>query len=259
MKIHFYKYQGTGNDFVILDNREGQYNSLQTTDIRRLCDRRFGIGADGLIRLTLHPSYDFQMDYFNSDGKESSMCGNGGRCLAAFAHTRGLFNDKARFVAADGEHEALLLQEGWVELKMQDVRKIERKGPVCILNTGSPHYVQFVTNVQKIDVFSEGRQIRYSDPFAKEGINVNFVERKDQKLLVRTYERGVENETYSCGTGVTASAIASAGEAPGSYVVPIQTLGGHLEVKFEKISDQHYANVWLCGPATFVFEGDIAT
>lgn len=274
MTIPFYKYQGTGNDFVMIDQRETTY--LQKTDnaiIRQLCDRRFGIGADGLMFLQLKNGYDFEMVYFNADGTEGSMCGNGGRCLTAFAHFLGVFQDKCRFIAIDGEHEASVNgQYGhqelgsavWVELKMIDVpqKGIEQGNDYYLMNTGSPHYVVFTEDLTDIDVYENGRAIRYSERFAKEGVNVNFVEtlKADKGIEVATYERGVEDETYSCGTGVTASAIAYYLKSGGAEnIVPIKTKGGKLEVKFtlSENTEGVFQNVWLCGPATQVFKGSI--
>lgn len=256
MKLTFYKYQGTGNDFVIIDNRTGQV-SLTTEKVKFLCDRRFGIGADGLMLLNTLEGYDFEMTYFNADGRESSMCGNGGRCLTRFAYDMGIHRSQYLFQAVDGKHEAELGEHGWIRLKMQDVTEVKEYHGDAILNTGSPHYVKTVHDVMGMDVFKAGRDLRYSKDFEEEGINVNFVENDDKKIIVRTYERGVEDETYSCGTGVTAAALVSAHNDNGFNRVEIQTLGGHLAVEFDKTGDQSFENIWLCGPATFVFKGEI--
>ena len=257
MKITFYKYQGTGNDFVIIDNREGNI-FLTTAQVNKLCDRKFGIGADGLMLLNLKEGYDFEMKYYNADGNESSMCGNGGRCLTQFAFDRGIKKEKYKFIATDGEHEAEFDSEGWVDLKMKDVSTITRYHGDAVLNTGSPHFVKSVTDVMGMDVFKEGYEIRYSKDFAAEGINVNFVEQTDEdQIIVRTYERGVENETLSCGTGVTASALVFAHNETGFNRIEIKTLGGNLAVEFEKKGDDGFEDIWLCGPATFVFKGEI--
>lgn len=258
MTIEFYKYQGTGNDFVILDNRNHQYDNLTKEQVAFLCDRRFGIGADGLMLLQLKEGYDFEMIYYNADGAESSMCGNGGRCLVSFAHKMGVIKDKALFTAVDGPHEATLLSDEKVKLKMQDVQGIEVGEDYKLLNTGSPHFILFKNNVRDVDVYTEGKGIRYNKRFADVGVNVNFVEFQNEQLYVRTYERGVENETLSCGTGVTAAAIASSGKEKGLYHQPIKTPGGMLEVQFDKLDDNTYKNVYLIGPATFVFKGSIA-
>lgn len=257
MKLFFQKYQGAGNDFIILDNRECLYDALTTEQVNFLCDRRFGIGADGLMLLNTHAETDFEMKYFNADGREGSMCGNGGRCLAAFAHALGLIKDHTQFMAIDGLHEAILKDNGWVELKMQDVSRIERNRDTAILDTGSPHYVKYMDRLAEVDVVAEGRKVRYNDRFAQNGINVNFVEYGPDALMIRTYERGVEDETLACGTGITAAAIVAAGNLNQAYEIPVKARGGNLAVRFDKIDDQHYSNIWLCGPAKFVFEGTI--
>jgi diaminopimelate epimerase len=258
MQIKFYKYQGTGNDFVIIDNRDGQYDALTTTQIRHLCDRRFGIGADGLMLLNTHPSLNFHMKYYNADGGESSMCGNGGRCLVRFASDIGIFQTTYRFEAIDGLHEAELRDDKTVALKMNDVEQVQERYGHYILNTGSPHYVLHERDVMHMDVYRKGREIRYSKAFEAEGINVNFVEQSDYptRIFVRTYERGVEDETLSCGTGVTAAAIVNYHNENGFNHVDVQTKGGNLSVEYEKHGDR-YQNIWLIGPAVKVFEGTI--
>ncbi len=256
MTLTFYKYQGTGNDFVIMDNREGSI-TLTTEQVNHICDRRFGIGADGLMLLNALQGYDFEMKYYNADGRESSMCGNGGRCLTRFAYDTGLHRDKYRFLAIDGEHTAYIASQGWVHLKMQDVDQINETHGDFILNTGSPHYVQPATDVMDMDVYAMGKQIRYSKEFAEKGINVNFVESEHDRIIVRTYERGVEDETFSCGTGVTAAALVFAHNENGFNRVEVQTKGGHLAVEFDKTGEQSFQNIWLCGPAVFVYKGQI--
>ena len=256
MTVKFDKYQGTGNDFIMIDNRHYGIGKNNTSLIESLCNRKFGIGADGLILLQEKKSYDFEMVYFNSDGRESSMCGNGGRCLVKFAHQLGLVKDNCRFLAIDGPHDASILQKGFVSLKMKDVDAIEKDGDNYILNTGSPHYVIFVKDIQALALLEEAKKIRYSQRFAKEGINVNFVEiTGDGQITVRTYERGVEDETLSCGTGVVASSLALAyrsGEELNS--VKIKTPGGRLQVNFEP-GETSFKNVHLVGPAEKTFEG----
>jgi len=257
MILFFSKCQGTGNDFILLDNREGIYNTLSTEQIRHLCDRRFGIGADGLMLLNNHEGYDFEMKYFNADGREGSMCGNGGRCLVRFAYHLGIHRNEYKFLAVDGDHEAEIDTDGIVSLKMKDVDKIRRQNGDSILNTGSPHYVKVVSDVMDMDVYKKGRDIRYSKEYEQEGINVNFVEQTgEDKIIVRTYERGVEDETYSCGTGVTAAAMVCYHNENGFNDVQVKTLGGKLNVEFDRI-EERYINVWLSGPAEKVYDGKI--
>ncbi len=258
MKIEFYKYQGTGNDFVILDNRNGAYGELTQKQVKKICDRRFGIGADGLMMLTEKDGYDFEMIYFNADGNESSMCGNGGRCLTMFAYDMGIKKSTYKFIAVDGEHLAEIDINNLVRLKMKDVDEVDEHASYAVLNTGSPHFVKFAANIKDVDVVETGREIRYSKEFKNEGINVNFVENlSEDTIFVRTYERGVEDETYSCGTGVTACALVSAHNEKGFNQVQVQTPGGRLSVEFDKLDEEHFENIWLCGPATFVFKGAI--
>ncbi|WP_153799278.1 diaminopimelate epimerase [Foetidibacter luteolus] len=257
MNLHFSKYQGTGNDFIIIDNRDGSIK-LTTAQVKHLCDRRFGIGADGLMLLNSKPGYDFAMEYYNADGRESTMCGNGGRCLVKFAWHVGIHKSKYFFVAVDGDHEATIQENGWVYLKMKDVDGIEESFDSFVLNTGSPHYVKPVQEIRKFEVVKEGKAIRYNNRFATEGINVNFVEVQDEnKIFVRTYERGVEDETLSCGTGVTASALVFADNENGFNHVDVQTPGGALAVEFNKDGEEKFSDIWLCGPAEFVFHGDV--
>ena len=253
----FYKYQGTGNDFIIFDNRENTIQ-LTTQQVHHLCNRKFGIGADGLMLLNLKDGYDFEMIYYNADGKESSMCGNGGRCLTQFAFDRGIQKPTYKFLAIDGDHEAIFSEEGWVNLKMIDVNSVTHHHGDFILNTGSPHLVHPTSDVMAFDVFKNGHEIRNSHDFKEDGINVNFVESIDEdKIIVRTYERGVENETLSCGTGVTAAALMFAHNENGFNRIDVTTLGGNLAVEFDKITDEQFENIWLCGPATFVFKGEV--
>jgi diaminopimelate epimerase len=258
MQLHFYKYQGTGNDFVILNNLDEKYNDLSTEQVAALCHRRFGIGADGLMLLNKHDSYDFVMKYYNADGRESSMCGNGGRCLVKFANDMGIIKTEYTFLAVDGVHQASIDIDGTVSLKMNNVKGIEQSNGNFILDTGSPHYVLIRDNVWNMDVFKNGRDIRYSTQFEKEGINVNFVEQLDTpyQIRVRTYERGVEDETLSCGTGVTAAAIVCSHNENGFNHVDVETKGGKLSVEYDKLDDT-YENIWLIGPAKKVYEGTI--
>lgn len=254
MKIQFYKYEGTGNDFVMIDNRNNELKRDQQDLFENLCDRKFGIGADGLILLQNKEGYDFEMVYFNADGRESSMCGNGGRCIVAFAKQLEIIQESCRFLAIDGDHEATIDAQNHVKLKMQDIEEIEVNEKYFWLDTGSPHYVQYVDDVAFIDVAKEGAAIRYSQRFEGEGTNVNFVEVETDHLLVRTYERGVEDETLSCGTGVTAVALVHAQTSGARSPIQIRTLGGDLEIYFSRLP-HGYENIHLAGPARFVFEG----
>ena len=258
MQVHFVKYQGTGNDFIILDNRDNKYASITTDQIRRLCDRRLGIGSDGFMMLNQKAGYDFEMKYHNADGRESSMCGNGGRCIVKFAYQLGIHRSEYKFLAVDGEHLAEIDTDGIVSLKMIDVDKIKKQRGDFILDTGSPHYVKLVNDVMELDVYKKGRDIRYSKDFEQDGINVNFVEQAgEDKIIVRTYERGVEDETYSCGTGVVASALVCYHNENGFNEVEVKTLGGALSVEFDRLDEEKYTNIWLCGPAEKVFEGNV--
>jgi len=261
MEIAFCKYQGTGNDFIIIDHRHMTW-SLSQDMITRLCHRRFGIGADGLILLQSSIEADFTMRYYNADGRESTMCGNGGRCIVAFAIDMGLSDkqNEIRFLAADGIHKARILRtlsHGFeVELQMQDVNSWEiTSDNELIVHTGSPHFVKNCTSLAQADIVSMARKIRYNSRFEQDGINVNFIERESQILHVRTYERGVEDETYSCGTGVVASSIACyllMGFVPDKIITP----GGELSVKFTFQSEQ-FSEIYLSGPAIKVFDGTL--
>jgi diaminopimelate epimerase len=257
MNFIFYKYQGTGNDFIIIDNRNNNIQ-LTTAQVKKLCNRRFGIGADGLMLLNNKAGYDFEMIYYNADGRESSMCGNGGRCLIKFAYNMGIHKKKYFFTAVDGEHEATVEDDGWVNLKMKNVSGIEKAHYTdSVLDTGSPHYVKNVINLQHYDVVKSGKEIRYSEDYKQNGINVNFVEQNNDAIFVRTYERGVEDETLSCGTGVTAAALVYAHNDNGFNHVDVKTPGGRLAVEFDKKGENIFENIWLCGPADFVFKGEV--
>jgi diaminopimelate epimerase len=257
MKIPFYKYQGTGNDFVMIDNRTNVFDRERRDIVAQLCDRRFGIGADGFILLQNKEGYDFEMVYYNADGNESTMCGNGGRCIVQFAQDIGAMNLTTRFLAVDGPHDAFI-KDTYVHLHMIDVAAINTlTEDTFFLNTGSPHYVKHVHEIEEFPVVETGKSIRYSDAFAPGGTNVNFMKIQGGRLFVRTYERGVEDETYSCGTGVTAAAIAAEKLGITSSNVLIKTLGGELEVNFLRENDGSYKDIYLIGPAKRVFSGEI--
>ena len=211
MKIHFYKYQGAGNDFILVDNRNLAVNHQNPKLIAHLCDRRFGVGADGMMFLQNIEGYDFEMIYYNADGQPSSMCGNGGRCIVAFAKYLGIIDSETTFLAVDGPHNAKISPSGdWVSLQMTDVDTINSDDDAYVLNTGSPHYIKLVEGLKEKNVYRAGYNIRNNDTYRAKGINVNFVEPNDNGYFVRTFERGVEDETFACGTGVTAVALAMA-------------------------------------------------
>lgn len=254
MRLHFSKYQGTGNDFVLIDDRVNTFDHTNHEWIAHLCHRRFGIGADGLILLRSHEDYDFEMVYFNADGYEGTMCGNGGRCIVQFAYDTYIIDENTTFLAVDGVHKAQVI-DGLVHLEMGDVDVYEDNQDHYFLDTGSPHYVRFVQGLDDLDVFKEGRSVRYNDRFKEEGTNVNFVQRQDKGLFVRTYERGVEDETLACGTGVTACALSYALEG-GSSPVDVKVLGGDLKVSFQK-EDKGFKDIKLIGPAKRVFDGEV--
>jgi len=256
MNITFYKYQGTGNDFVMIDNRTKTFPKTNTDIIKNLCNRFFGIGADGLILLENDEETDFKMVYFNSDGNESTMCGNGGRCLVAFAHQLGLFEKQTSFNAIDGLHHATY-ENGIVSLQMIDVDTVEVYNDYIFANTGSPHHVELVSNIGDYDVFNNGKRIRY-EVYGTKGSNVNFAEQQNEDTFrVRTYERGVEGETLACGTGVTAVAIGMhKTQKTAANHINLLVEGGKLAVSFD-VKNNSYTNIHLIGPATYVFKGEI--
>lgn len=260
MKIKFQKYQANGNDFVMLVEEKTGI-SLTEKQIEKFCDRHFGIGADGLMVLRNSEAYDFEMHYYNSDGKKASMCGNGGRSIASLAYSLGYAGKQMVFLATDGVHEAVIEKEIIkgslydVSLMMVDVEKVEKFPDYYFLNTGVPHYVEFVDSLSEMDVVAKGRQVRYDERFGTEGTNANFVEIHSDGIEVRTYERGVEDETLSCGTGVTASAIAAFLKT-GKKGFPVRARGGDFKVSFGQ-KGNGFVNVWLRGPAQKVFEGEI--
>ncbi|MBS3992376.1 MAG: diaminopimelate epimerase [Bacteroidetes bacterium] len=257
MILTFYKYQGAGNDFIIIDNRTTIFPENNTSLINQLCNRKYGIGADGLILLEKSASVDFKMKYYNADGKESTMCGNGGRCIVAFAKKLGVITKETTFEAIDGLHYATVIND-LINLQMIDVNQVEYYPNHYFVNSGSPHHIIVTTQVKNCNVVSQGRAIRYGAPYFNEGANVNFVEKvNDAHFKLRTYERGVEDETLACGTGATAVAIAMFDtQMTDKNTLTIETLGGSLEVSFTK-ENNSYTNVFLKGPATFVFEGTI--
>lgn len=256
MKIKFYKYQGAGNDFVMIDNRDKNF-PVNTSIIAKLCDRNFGIGGDGLILLENDVDQDFKMVYFNSDGNESTMCGNGGRCIVRFAHDLKVAPENMTFNAIDGLHHAKVNGD-IIRLQMINIDDVEDHNHYLFMNTGSPHHVEFVENVDEVDVYNKGKAIRNGAPYFEKGTNVNFVEvLPNNQLKIRTYERGVENETLACGTGITAAAIAAYVRGyVNSNEITIDALGGKLSVNFDE-KNNTFENVWLNGPAVRVFEGEI--
>lgn len=258
MLLNFSKYHGAGNDFIIVDNRLESFPK-DCAIIKHLCDRHFGIGADGLMLLESSAAYDFKMIYYNADGNESTMCGNGGRCITLFAKQIGLINSSAHFMGIDGEHNAIIETESIINLKMQDIPSIDIGNNYYFINTGSPHYVRFVDDVERIDVNTEGKAIRNNFNIQNGGTNVNFVDFDKDSIRVRTFERGVESETLACGTGSVASAIAYCHHTK-KYLpeYKIQTQGGVLFVKFKMVNDCAFKDVWLKGPAIHVFDGKIA-
>lgn len=257
MQLDFSKYQGAGNDFVVIDNRDNTFPK-KIDVIKKLCDRHLGIGADGLMLLESSKEADFYMRYYNSDGNESTMCGNGGRCITHFAKKIGLIESSTHFIGIDGEHFANIEDSNLINLKMQDVDGVEVGDNYYFLNTGSPHYVCFVNDVQQVEVDKEGRKIRNSFNLKNGGTNVNFVDLLQDSINVRTFERGVEAETLACGTGSVASAIVySIYTKKILQEYTIRTQGGSLTIRFEKVSENEYKNIWLKGPATLVFNGVI--
>ncbi|MEK9613998.1 MAG: diaminopimelate epimerase [Flavobacteriaceae bacterium] len=258
MKIEFDKYHGAGNDFILLDNRSNAYSNLTTRQLHHLCDRYFGIGADGVIRIDSHDQLDFEMVYFNSDGNLSSFCGNGGRCVVAFARRLGIIGSQTQFLAFDGLHAAQEINPGEIRIGMQAVCDLQSSKEFVLMDTGSPHYIQKVENCDLVDVKKEGSALRYSEPYAPDGINVNFVQKVSQnRFKIRTYERGVEDETLACGTGAVAAALAMyfTGETD-QYSIEMEALGGLLNVEF-KPKDKGFSDIYLQGSASHVYSGII--
>lgn len=258
MILPFSKYEGTGNDFILIDDRKLQFPANEDL-ISKLCNRHFGIGADGILLLQHSEGYDFGMNYFNSDGSHATFCGNGGRCITAFAFHEGIIADSCRFMAADGIHHSRIVEKNrhslLVELEMRDPVVFTQQPNFYYLNTGTYHVVKFVDNPDTIDILEDSREIRYDERFAPHGTNVNFARLLKKELYVRTYEKGVEDETLSCGTGVTASAIAASLKYGGDSFY-INTAGGRLSVSFKCIQD-HFRQVKLTGSARLVYKGEI--
>ena len=252
--LTFTKYQGTGNDFVLIDNRNLTFQKDSVPLIKILCDRKFGIGSDGIILIENHTEHDFEMVFYNPDGTQS-FCGNGSRCAVAFANDLGIIGNKSTFLAIDGPHEAEIIKQN-VRVKMADAGKPLKQLAGQFIHTGSPHYVEYVKEIGNFNILLEGKKIRNkTEIFGKGGTNVNFVEELAKgSVFVRTYERGVENETLSCGTGVTAVALIYGSENEMDSV-SIETPGGILNVEFEHKPDFGFRNIYLTGPAVKVFEG----
>jgi diaminopimelate epimerase len=258
--MHFFKYHGTGNDFIILQDPDGSIEMLlDSSMIHEMCRRHFGIGADGLMLLQKSSGYGFRMVYYNADGKESTFCGNGSRCITALAHHLGWIGDETWFVASDGDHNARVSKDGDIAVKMISVKSITANDQEYILNTGSPHLVRFVENLDETDLIKTAREIRYSDRWREEGININLVQIQENGLKMRTYERGVEDETLSCGTGTTAAALSWAwhNRVEGLGKISVFTPGGQLTVTW-MLGLHGFTDIWLSGPAKLVFEGDIS-
>ena len=254
MHIPFYKYQGTGNDFILVDHREGALGAYTAQLVQKLCHRRLGIGADGLLLLQNAPGYDFEVIYHNADGSQG-MCGNGSRCAVHFAARLGMITKAAHFLAADGPHHAQI-KDDLIHLKLNDVPRVQTLEEDYWVNTGSPHYVKLVNDLEGLDVHKAGQEIRHSAPFQKEGINVNFVRLEgESKLSMRTYERGVEGETLSCGTGATAAALVAATKGHKSPIT-IHTQGGTLRVSFTQ-DNLRFQDICLIGPTRQVFQGKV--
>ena len=261
MTLDFHKYHGAGNDFILLDDRDGRLGGLPAATVARLCDRHFGIGADGLMLLqAAPPPYDFRMEYYNADGSGSTLCGNGGRCIVRFAADLGIDREVYRFLASDGPHDATPTPAGDIALEMADVARATSVGDDLVLDTGSPHYLRFVADLTTVDVVGEGRALRQSPAYRERGINVNFVQPTAGGLDIATYERGVEDETLACGTGVTAAAIGhllrDTTGSDGPFHVAVRARGGQLAVTGER-RGAHFTDLRLIGPAAFVFRGTI--
>ncbi|HHP7240674.1 MAG TPA: diaminopimelate epimerase [Cyclobacteriaceae bacterium] len=258
MRLDFFKYQGAGNDFIIIDQSSNDYPSLNSASISYLCDRNFGIGSDGLIIITSHTKADFNLDFYNPDGTRS-FCGNGSRC--AVKHFYKVIKPTINlisFYACDGLHHGIQNEDQSISINLKDIDHVQWLTTYeAFVNTGSPHHIVFCEDITSIDVVKTGGEIRYSEKYRPEGTNVNFVQRQDNdRLEIRTYERGVENETMSCGTGITASALAL-GAKTKSNSIHVKSKGGNLKVTFQQKSNGRFTNIWLTGPAVQVFNGTI--
>lgn len=251
--IQFHKYQGTGNDFVMIDNRNLEFDKENLSLIGKLCDRRFGIGGDGLILIEEDQASDFKMVYFNTDGTQS-LCGNGSRCAVKFANYLGMIETETKFSAFDGFHTAFI-DKGLVHLQMHDIKQVETRSDAHFVDTGSPHLIKVVKNLEQLDVKVEGSKIRYSNEFKEKGININFIEKTQGVTAIRTYERGVEDETLSCGTGCTAVAL-TLSQLGAQSPISLEAQGGTLQVSFEKVKEG-FRNIYLIGPAEQVYSGEI--
>jgi len=252
--FEFFKYHGTGNDFIVLDNRSQQFPAENLAAIRQMCDRRFGIGSDGLILIEPDDQSDFYMNFYNPDGSQS-FCGNGSRCAVHFANAIGLVEEQCTFRAIDGEHRGEWSEDA-IRVSIRPVSDPEKRGDHFLVNTGSPHYIIFVPNVKAVDIVTEARAVRFNDEFREHGVNVNFVQVLDEKnIRIRTYERGVEDETLSCGTGVTAAAITHLVREGTGRKIHVETRGGELLVSATRGADHLFFDVWLSGPAVKTFSG----
>lgn len=255
IQIKFTKYQGTGNDFIMIDGRTNNIEHLTQPVIHKLCHRRFGIGADGLIILKNKDGFDFEMDYYNADGNRGSMCGNGGRCTIAYAYELGIIKRETSFYAPDGAHEAIFNSYNDILLKMTNVSTIISETEGFVMDTGSPHLVVFKDDILDLDIYTEGKALRYSNKFKTNGINVNFLSKDNDFINVATYERGVEDETYSCGTGTVAACLGAHINHKMESPIKAKTKGGDLVVHFNSMKNNQYENIWLQGPAVKSFEG----
>ena len=253
--LPFYKYQGTGNDFTMIDNRESIFDDSDTEHITRLCDRKFGVGSDGLILLSAHPAYDFEMVYFNADATRST-CGNGARCAVHLAHHLGIISDETRFVM-EGDEYLAFVENDRIRIRMVDVSNVQKFPEGYLLNTGTRHFVRIIKKLSDYNVVGEGSRLRYDERFQPVGANINFVEVNDKEVRMRIYEKGVENETLSSGTGVTAVALTLAHTQDLPSPITVHTRGGTLTVSFVRSGPASFTQVYMAGPAEMVFQGTV--